>query len=193
METEKRQKQGDLRVRRTCMLLSEAFLRLIEKKPFESLTVQEICDEAMVHRSTFYTHFEDKYDLLITTIVLLQEELEKYSLTSGEYTTPKQLFLSICRNVLTFLKAHKKLYFSGANRGNGAIVQIFHDQVVEAVCEKLNQSDIETATKKIPAEIIAQYYVGALIALAKWWLENETPVSENELIGYIDQMIPDVV
>ena len=54
----------DLRVRRTHKLLWEALLAFIAEREFETISVKEICDRAMVHRTTFYKHYEDKYDLL---------------------------------------------------------------------------------------------------------------------------------
>lgn len=53
----------DLRVRRTRMLIENGFLELIEKKDFQSITIQEIADRAMINRATFYRHFDDKYML----------------------------------------------------------------------------------------------------------------------------------
>ncbi len=55
----------DLRVRRTHKLLWDALMALMIERDFESITVTDICDRAMVHRTTFYKHFEDKYDLLL--------------------------------------------------------------------------------------------------------------------------------
>ena len=52
----------DLRVKRTYKMLKEAFTVLLSQRPFEQLTVQEICEKAMVRRTTFYQHFEDKHD-----------------------------------------------------------------------------------------------------------------------------------
>jgi len=57
-------KTQDLRVRRTHVLLRKAFLELMSEKEFQSITVQEIADRAMVNRATFYDHFVDKYALL---------------------------------------------------------------------------------------------------------------------------------
>src|SRR6201988_3315043 len=58
------QEQEDLRVRRTHKLLWEALMAELTLRPFEEITVREICERAMVHRSTFYKHYEDKYALL---------------------------------------------------------------------------------------------------------------------------------
>ncbi len=54
----------DLRVRRTRKLLWEALMAELSERPFEQITVREICERAMVHRTTFYKHYEDKYVLL---------------------------------------------------------------------------------------------------------------------------------
>ena len=55
--------QQDLRVINTKKNIEESFLRLLEKKSFSEITVQNILDEALINRSTFYKHYSDKYDL----------------------------------------------------------------------------------------------------------------------------------
>ncbi|MCD8089874.1 MAG: TetR/AcrR family transcriptional regulator [Clostridiales bacterium] len=54
----------DLRVRKTYIALNNSFEELLEKKDFCDITVNEICDNAMVSRGTFYKHFTNKYDFL---------------------------------------------------------------------------------------------------------------------------------
>ena len=54
----------DLRTRRTKTQIEMAFFRLLKKKGFKALTVQDISKSAGVGRSTFYSHYYDKYDLL---------------------------------------------------------------------------------------------------------------------------------
>src|SRR5260370_41559796 len=56
--------QADLRVRRTRKLLWEALMAELSERAFEEITVKDICERAMVHRTTFYKHYEDKYALL---------------------------------------------------------------------------------------------------------------------------------
>jgi len=40
-----------------------AVLKLLNRRNFEKITVNDICEEALVSRATFYAHFNDKYDL----------------------------------------------------------------------------------------------------------------------------------
>jgi len=56
--------QEDLRVRRTHKFLWEALMAELSERAFEEITVKDICERAMVHRTTFYKHYEDKYALL---------------------------------------------------------------------------------------------------------------------------------
>ena len=56
--------QLDLRVQKTYKALVEAFERLLLEKEFESISVTEICDAAIIRRPTFYKHFLDKYDFI---------------------------------------------------------------------------------------------------------------------------------
>ncbi len=54
----------DPRVLRSRQLLMEALLRLLNRKEFESISIQEIADEATLNRATFYLHYPDKNALL---------------------------------------------------------------------------------------------------------------------------------
>lgn len=48
---------------RTRQAIIDAFLRLLEKKPFDRIVVQDILDETPIARSSFYTYFRDKYEI----------------------------------------------------------------------------------------------------------------------------------
>jgi AcrR family transcriptional regulator len=59
---------NDRRVQKTQGLLRAALISLIAEKPYDSIAVREILDRANVRRSTFYMHFRDKDDLLVSGI-----------------------------------------------------------------------------------------------------------------------------
>lgn len=54
----------DLRTRRTEQHLREALVELMAQRGYEPVTVVEICERAMVHRTTFYKHYDGKLELL---------------------------------------------------------------------------------------------------------------------------------
>src|SRR5580704_5851616 len=54
----------DPRVLRSRLMLMESLLRLLGRKEFEDISIQEITDEATLNRATFYLHYPDKNALL---------------------------------------------------------------------------------------------------------------------------------
>ncbi len=57
-------KKTDARVRYTQKILKDSFLKLLEKKPVNKITVKEVCELAELNRATFYSHYSDCFDLL---------------------------------------------------------------------------------------------------------------------------------
>jgi AcrR family transcriptional regulator len=57
-------RRPDPRVIRTRKLIRDALAALLARKNFESVSVQDIAEEATVNRATFYAHFTDKFALL---------------------------------------------------------------------------------------------------------------------------------
>jgi AcrR family transcriptional regulator len=57
-------RKTDIRTIQTEKALEDAFLQLMHERGFEKVTVRAIIDRAGVNRSTFYDHYQDKYDLL---------------------------------------------------------------------------------------------------------------------------------
>ena len=62
-----KEKKEDRRVGRTRRLMHEALMALIVEKGYETVTVQDILDRADVGRSTFYAHYRDKDELLLSS------------------------------------------------------------------------------------------------------------------------------
>src|SRR5229473_185155 len=54
----------DPRILRSRRMLMESLARLLMKKEFEDISVQEIADDATLNRATFYLHYPDKNALL---------------------------------------------------------------------------------------------------------------------------------
>ena len=59
-----RMKKTDARIRYTQKVLKDSFLKLLEKKPVNKITVKEVCELAELNRATFYAHYTDCFDLL---------------------------------------------------------------------------------------------------------------------------------
>jgi len=64
---------SDRRIQRTERLLHAALGALMHEKPYDAIAVKEILGRADVGRSTFYSHFRDKDELLVSGIRALLE------------------------------------------------------------------------------------------------------------------------
>lgn len=108
----------DLRIEKTERGIKNAFIELRSKKPLEKITVRELCERAYIHKSTFYSHYKDIYDLSDS----LEDEVVRQitnSISHPEYIMEhpaeftKELFLAyLSQNTLTMI------LFSGSQRNN---------------------------------------------------------------------------
>ncbi len=77
-------KKIDARIIKTKAKLVETFMDLISKRDFESITVNDICDNAGIRRATFYKHYNDKYDFFKYIVSTLRQEFDEEWMQSGK-------------------------------------------------------------------------------------------------------------
>lgn len=58
------EKNIDLRIKKTLLNIKNAFIEIANTKPINSITVKEICEKAMINKTTFYSHYENIIDLI---------------------------------------------------------------------------------------------------------------------------------
>ena len=73
----------------TAIRFDKALLSLLEKKPFEYITIREICKKAEVNRSTFYLHYENTSELLEETTAYVLDNFNSYFCVDTESITTK--------------------------------------------------------------------------------------------------------
>ncbi|MBE5787460.1 MAG: TetR family transcriptional regulator [Clostridiales bacterium] len=178
----------DLRVKRTYKMLKEAFMVLLSQRPFEQLTVQEICEKAMVRRTTFYQHFEDKHDFLSWFIQEQQHDFTEMA-TSGVTTDDLQeYYAQALRNALKYLRENAPLIHLLLDAGveGQLLMDAFSRGCVADVTEKLSREEnIKERLGDVPIPFLAEFYVGGLIAAAKWWFAQGHPCSEEDMMQYV--------
>ena len=64
--------------------LAESLVVLMQEKPFEKITIKQICDRTGVIRATFYNHFEDKYAALDYVCGMMLCEKRQALIAAGE-------------------------------------------------------------------------------------------------------------
>ena len=106
----------DLRVKKTYLFLKKALIELLSKKSFEEIRVNDICNLAMVHRTTFYSHFSDKYELLDYCIKDVEQEIwEKIS--HNTYSNNKDFYTKMVMSMLEYI-GENKVFFKNILKKN---------------------------------------------------------------------------
>ena len=182
----------DLRVQRTYKLLGDAFVSLLREKNFNQLTVREICDRAMVRRTTFYQHFKDKQDFLVWFIRGKQKEFLQQAKYSGDPVSGIGDYMTgILTKVLHFLRENRQLIdaISGSASGSVSPLKVFSDAWVKDLTVMLERY-VSEAGLDLPASpaIAAEYYVGGVLAVARWWYVNGCDCSEEDMVASIQAL-----
>ena len=176
----------DRRVRRTRKLLWEALLTLLEEHSLEQISVADICEEAQLNRTTFYKHFENKYALFVYGMKYDQELFEKKLLRVATSEEREQVSTQLLEMIASHQHYYKLLLIG---KEENLLSTLLRHQIAEQMAAKLlAQTQNGGRRFSTPLPIIAQFYAGALLALGTWWLENETPISAEELAHHWAQL-----
>lgn len=180
----------DLRVRRTYKFLWQALVALMTERDFESITVTEICDRAMVHRTTFYKHYEDKYGLLFhgmqDQLNALFDEVDA-RLDKSVTGLDKPQILPHLVILFEHILKHEQFYrLMLCGDGIGKFYVLFRKSLVERFMA-LSQEQFPQSTSKdtLRNALRAQSHVGALLGTISWWLENNCPYPPEEMAHYL--------
>ncbi|MFB9237844.1 TetR/AcrR family transcriptional regulator [Plantactinospora siamensis] len=173
-------KVADRRVRRTRASLAEALTELILQRGYEAITVQDLLDRADIGRSTFYAHFRDKEDLLLSCFddlrAELRRELDELSPHGGP-PDPAQ------PSIVVFAHAyrHRRIYRALCGRGGGTVVpRHLHALIGDALRPHL-APHLAAAGATIPVEVVAEFYASGLLGVLTWWVGAGFPHGPAEL------------
>lgn len=94
----------DPRVIRTNQLIRVAFSELLYEKEFEKITIQDISERATINRATFYSHYQDKFELMESLITAnIKEGFLSHLSTFHEldHDTLQEIFLILANFYVT--------------------------------------------------------------------------------------------
>jgi AcrR family transcriptional regulator len=175
----------DLRVRRTHKLLWEALMALLSERPFDEITVRQICERAMVHRSTFYMHYADKYVLLEQGIRQMYDAFlaEVHELPRAfSIDDPPPYFVRLFEHVAE----HRQFYQAMlCGEGVGRFQKIVRDYVAHAAEPKMLALTSDEQKGVIPRALQVQALAGAVLGILAWWLEQDLSLPPQVMAQYL--------
>jgi AcrR family transcriptional regulator len=162
----------DRRIQKTEYLLREALASLIREKPFDSIVVKEILARANVGRSTFYTHFRDKDDLLVSCIHDMLHTVDRMGLASSAKRYDRIIGFSLP----IFEHIHRHMH-TGETKMGIKSRDIIHEYLQKVLAELIADDigkDFQGRRKtagQIAPDLLVQYVASTFILVLNWWVE----------------------
>src|ERR1700739_3161691 len=180
-QREQQRRTPDLRVRRTCERLGSALIALIQEKPINDVTVQDVLDRASVGRSTFYLHYRDKDDLLLSQLEMFLEMMS----TALSVRKEKSNRVAPVAEMFAHIGNQNKLYRVLSDSGH---LKEFFDLAegcfARGIERRLKESGRLTSIPQRELAARASALSGSLLSLLRWWLdrgEKESPEAMDEM------------
>lgn len=178
--------QGDLRVRRTHKLLWNALMAELSERSFAEVSVKDICERAMVHRTTFYKHYEDKYALLERGIRQMFDGLlagERHAPPCAfTVEDPPPYFVRLFEHAAEHPSFYKLML---CGEGISRFQRLVKDYIAELAATNIGRFPSTDPRCAIPAAMHAQFVSGAALSLLAWWLENDMPLTPRQMAQYL--------
>ncbi len=181
----------DLRVVKTQNILYRTLLDLMKEKTFEEIKVSDICNQALINRSTFYAHYNDKYELLAEFIQELKNSLTGELKKNKNISNTKEYYLEMIKLFLDHIEEKRESYLAiMIHNRNSITMDIIYDVLDHDITSHLQQ-DNSLDKNQIPRSIIAKFYIGAVVNVGMEWLKSGNQYTKENMIEYFRVLIPD--
>ena len=176
----------------TAVRFDKALLSLLEKKPFEYITISEICETAEVNRSTFYLHYENTGDLLKeTTAYVLDNFTSYFSVDAGN--VPARIADCDLQDLkfvnekylcpyLSFIKENQRVFSAVLSQptafGSMAIFQRLFDHIFKPILDRFHYPRDEQ-------NYVMMFYLNGITAIITEWLNDGCKKSVEDISAII--------
>jgi AcrR family transcriptional regulator len=171
----------DRRVQKTRKLLHDALFSLVHEKNYDSIVVKEILNRANVGRSTFYMHFRDKDELLVSGMLDMLRPAHTPVLPSA--AKPQARTISFSLPIFEHIHQHRSA--SGAMIGSRGRA-VLHEHLQKALAELIGD-DVKKYFRghrkpaPIPLDLLVQYLASAFILTLNWWVDSKSSLHPKDV------------
>ncbi|HYN87660.1 MAG TPA: TetR/AcrR family transcriptional regulator [Ardenticatenaceae bacterium] len=182
-----RNTRADRRSQRTRQMLGAALVELMLRKRYDDITVQDIIDEANVGRSTFYAHYLDKDDLLVSGFTRVLDALTQHI---DRQERANESGMPGLTPFFEHVQAHRHLY-KALVRGGGIdlLYKNGHERLRRNIEQHLRALVPAEQAPALPLPLVADYLAATIVHLVKWWLESETPYTPAQMDALFHQLV----
>lgn len=171
----------DLRVKRTKKALADSFMRLLNEKPLDEITINELCDAADVRRATFYKHYNDKFDFIAGITADFRIRFDKEIWEKAGHLIPKEYFGVYAKEAIKYIDEnavaidnliHSSLF--------PAALSVIIEQNYKDTRDRLNEFVKNGLKLNNSVEVTASIFSGGLASAIFCWLVDNKPVPADE-------------
>jgi AcrR family transcriptional regulator len=173
----------DRRIGRTRQALHRAMIELVLEKGFEATTIMDVVERANVGRSTFYTHYASKVDLLTAEMAELRAELKRLQREAlGRKGDIAERRLGFSRALFEHAQDYRDIYRALlGERGSVVIMSRMRGLLSELVRQELPAWVPANGAPLVLRSAAVEFLVGALMAMLAWQAERKTGPSPAEV------------
>lgn len=157
----------DRRIQRTQELLREALFSLIHEKDYDRIVVKEILHRANVGRSTFYAHFRDKDELLVSGIRHLLRSDRPVELQSSPTRCDRALWFSL--PIFEHIGRHRTAEGAGMESRYSTLHAHLQDMLAELIADDVR------------SDLLLRYLTSTFVLVLAWWAETRSSLSPKEV------------
>jgi AcrR family transcriptional regulator len=175
----------DPRILRSRRMLMDSLERLLKKKEFEDISVQEIADDATLNRATFYLHYPDKNALLqAMTGVRFRDLIERRSITFTD-----------CNGALRAIALGVCDYLAETTSCPGQLAQIPLEGSIIPVVEDMFKEGLahHGLAPGVDAALLATTAAWAVFGAARRWFQTPNRIPAEEMAARIETMVSPVL
>jgi AcrR family transcriptional regulator len=176
----------DRRVQRTRDQLGDALVALMQEKPFDAITVQDVLARAGVGRSTFYAHFRDKDDLFLSDA---DEFLEAIATALSKSKDASERVAPV-REFFAHVGEARWLYLSLIESGKiHDFLELAQGHFARGIEQRLSELPRSRAIDSKSRAALAHALTGALLALLTWWLDHDMTTPPAQMDTMFHQLV----
>lgn len=168
--------QLDARTERTYRALSTAMVDLLRTREFDAITVQDLLDRAGVGRSTFYSHFRNKDDFLLTDLERMLSMLEVHF----ERTVGASRRVAPVAELFAHFSESREFADALARSGRmEAVLDIASGHMARIIERRLGELGV--TPRELPLSAAARVFGSMAMELAKWWIGRTTTLTARDM------------
>lgn len=164
-----------------------SFIKLLNEKPLDKITVKNIAEDCGINRNTFYYHFSDIRELTVYTIDSQIHSVSELDFNGYSWVDS---FVEAAKFVIDNKKAVYNIY----NSLNRETVENYLNTVAFKVTDNfVSAKAVGIDADKSDIELIKDFYMSALVGIICKWLENGMDKDPDIVIRRLGRLVEGAV